>query len=349
MFVFLIAASIMLGKSPQSTTGTHGNHLPALLQTHPGLAEVVTSAEDFRLQVVLGTIEKGNDGHSVLVQNGFRVDAEYFYPASAVKLFAAIAALQRLQDLGNDAGDWLDLDTRLIYRPLFPEELTEESDPTNLSGGQITVRHEIRKLFLVSDNTAFNRLYELVGQDRLANSLALAGLSEGRIVHRLSEARTPQENLMTPRIDFIGPTSSFSLPERTASPLPPAAVIPGLRVGRAYLSAGSQVDQPMHFGTKNRFSLADLQRGLCMVVRPEVDCGGHGFELADSAREVLLEALSQYPGDSTNPAYDRSRYADDHVKFFLPGLQRVIAKERLRIYNKVGQAYGFTTEGARSF
>ena len=51
----------------------------------------------------------------------------------------------------------------------------EEADESNLEGGRITVRHEIRKLFLVSDNRAFNRLYELVGRDRLAASLERSG------------------------------------------------------------------------------------------------------------------------------------------------------------------------------
>ena len=40
------------------------------------------------------------------------------------------------------------------------------------------VRHEIRKIFLVSDNEAFNRLYELVGPDGIAASLARAGITD---------------------------------------------------------------------------------------------------------------------------------------------------------------------------
>jgi hypothetical protein len=83
-----------------------------------------------------------------------------------------------------------------------------------------------------------------------------------------------------------------------------------------------------------------------MLVRPDVDCGGAGFEVESADREVMLESMSQYPRESTNPVYDPEEYPDAYVKDLLPGLERVIPKERLRIYNKTGQAYGFSIENA---
>ena len=47
-----------------------------------------------------------------------------------------------------------------------------------------------------------------------------------------------------------------------------------------------------------------------------------------------------------DPVYDPDEYPDDYVKFLLSGLERVLPRERFRIYNKIGQAYGFTTENA---
>lgn len=318
----------------------------SILHSHPGLTAVVDSAAGHRLQVVLGLVESGDGGRPVLVQRGFRLGAEYFYPASAVKLFAAVAALERLAELRRETGLPLGADTPLVFHPLFPGEAREEADPSNLDGGRITVRHEIRKLFLVSDNEAFNRLYELVGGDRLATSLARAGLGDARIVHRLEEARTPEENRRAPRIDFVGDGFSYTLPEREAPPLPPPPPIRGIEVGRVHLEAGERVEAPFDFSLKNRFPLADLQRGLCMVVRPDVDCGGHGFALGHDDRALLLGAMSQYPRESANPAYDPAEYPDSWGKYLLPGLARVVPNESLRIYNKVGQAYGFTVENA---
>jgi hypothetical protein len=330
----------------RAASENEGQLAATVLGSHPGLATIVNAAEDFRLQLVLGWIEAGSAGRPTLRQSGFRVGAEYFYPASTVKLFAAVAALQRLQALRAKTNLPLDADTGLVFRPLFADQQLEQEDPDNIADGRITVRQQIREIFLVSDNDAFNRLYELVGQDRLAASLRRAGLEEARIVHRLDVARSPAENRRAPQIDFIGESFRYSSPERTAPALPEPVAIPGIVVGRGYRTSEGQIDPPMDFSHKNRIPLAELQRGLCMLVRPDVDCGGPGFDLAAADRALLLEAMVQYPGESANPVYDPAEYPDDYVKFLLPGLERVVPKARQRIYNKVGQAYGFTTENA---
>ena len=78
----------------------------------------------------------------------------------------------------------------------------------------------------------------------------------------------------------------------------------------------------------------------------EVDAGGGGFRLSARQRSLLLVAMRQYPRESENPVYDPEEYPDDWVKLLLPGLERVLDKERLRIYNKVGRAYGFSVENS---
>lgn len=320
--------------------------LGSILAT-PALAPVVAKAETYRLQVLLGTIEEDANGRSSLKQVAFRADAEYFYPASSVKLFAAIAALERLSQLRSETQLDLTVDTPLVYHQQFEETAPVEQDETNLENQAITLHHEIRKLFLVSDNEAFNRLYEFVGQDRLNESLARAGMPNARIVHRLAEPRSAEENRSTPRIDFSTDNGVlFSLPSILSQPLPEIPPIAGLEVGKGYLSGDKRVDRPMDFSTKNRVSLHDLQKGLCKLVRPDVDCGdGGAFDLSPEHRALLLQSMSQFPRESANPVYPVADYPDAYVKYLLPGLEK-IARGRFRIYNKIGQAYGFTTENA---
>lgn len=319
----------------------------SILQSDPALSAVVRAAPRYRLQAVLGLIETGSDGRPVLVQQGFRLGAEYFYPASSVKLFAAVAALEKLETLRRETGLNLTPNTALVYEPLFAGETIEDSDPSNLEGGTITVAQEIRKIFLVSNNQAFNHLYELVGQDGLAQTLRQAGLPEARIVHRLSESRTAEENRRAPAIEFRdGDKTLYRLPERTAEALAPPPPMTGLEIGSAYMQGGRRVEGPMNFSGKNRVALADLQRGLCMVVRPDIDCGGAGFDLSAADREFLLRVMKEYPRQSSNPALDASEYPDDYVKSFLPGLIRALPEERLEVYSKSGEAYGFATDNA---
>jgi hypothetical protein len=329
--------------------------LYAMLASDARLEPIVRNAEKYRLLVILGMVQTGSDGRQHLVQDAFGAGDRYFYPASAVKLLAAVAALERLRELRRLTGLAIDVDTPLVYYPLFPGEERVDTDRTNVVGGKVTVRHEIRKLFLVSDNEAFNRLYELVGQDQLAALLARAGLPNARIVHRLEETRTQEENRRYPRIDFVGEDFQYSLAERSSASLPPPPPMPGLAVGTAYMSGDQRIEGPMDFSSKNRIALADLQRALCAVVLPHVDCGV-AFDLSSDDRVLLMDAMHALPRESENPVYPESEYPDEYVKYFLPGLRRVfgsrleaaptLGADRIDEYNKIGQAYGFTTENA---
>jgi len=313
----------------------------------PTLTSFARRAAELRLQIVVGRLEDGPEGRPTLRQTTWRADAEYFYPASAIKTFGAIAALETLAELRAEIGLPLDRDTPLAYHPLFEGETLEQEDPSHLADGTITVGHEIRKLAIVSDNEAFNKLYELAGQDGIARSLRRVGLTAPRIVHRLSEPRSAEENRRLPRIDFTGSSFRHTLPERTSDPLEPPPPMPGLLVGSAYIAGDERVDGPMDFSGKNRMSLVDLQRGLCKLLRPDADCGGGGsFAIGEDDRAFLLAAMTEYPRESADPRFDPAEYADDWGKRLLPGLLRVGPQERWRIVNKTGEAYGFSIENA---
>lgn len=321
--------------------------LQQALQSEPALKRVLDDAEEYRLQIVLGLLENNAEGRPELRQYVFRAGAEYFYPASSVKMFAAIAAAQEIERLRASTGQEFSLDTPLVYHPLFADDVLEESDADNMDGGTITVRQQIREIFYVSDNQAFNYLYELAGQDGIMRTLEAAGLDDVRIVHRLEEFRTPEENRQYPRIDFTAADFSYTRDQRQSLPLSAMPPVRRIEVGQRYYADGELVDKPMDFSVKNYIALRDLQRGLCKLVRPEVDCaGGAAFELSDDVRSTMLEAMSQYPQQSRNPRYDAKEYPDDYVKGLLPGVARVIPREQVRIFNKTGQAYGFSIENA---
>lgn len=299
------------------------------------VASVVDDAEEHRVQVLLGRIEPSDAG-TRLVREGFRLDAEYFYPASAIKLCAAVVALEELNRLAREAGGGIDVDTPVR---IFP--LDGVGNPVDT-----TVRAEIRKLFLVSDNDAFNRLFDLVGRDRLNERMRELGLESIRIAHRLSVRLPEALQRVAPRVEFEREAGVFTLPERPARPLPEAPAPPRSRVGSAYIADGEPIAAPMDFTDKNRASLRDLQDLLALVVRPDLMPPDRSLAITADQRALLLEAMTRYPGDSPDPIYDRARYPDDHGKFLLPGLERVVPKQRLRIANKVGMAYGFTIENA---
>ena len=97
----LVSIACTSSPKPGATALEPAESMREILESHSRLAPVTARAAELRLQAVLGTIEPGPDGSSRLVQHGFRLGAEYFYPASTVKLFAAVAALERLGEIAH--------------------------------------------------------------------------------------------------------------------------------------------------------------------------------------------------------------------------------------------------------
>lgn len=320
-------------------------------------SRVLADPETFKLQILIAEVEAPESGPPRLVRHGLRVGAEYFYPASTIKLCAAIAAVQQAERLSASPGPnatpamEFSLDTPLRFEPLSSDEPVRELDPTNIADGpakgRITLGHEIRKLFIVSDNEAFNRLFDFVGRDALNTMMWDAGLASVRIRHRLSVARTEAQNAIAPEIVLARTESVVTrIPRRTSTlPIPPNRGSE-LLVGVAHMAGGQRVEAPLDFADKNEISLVHLQDCLVKLVRPDVRLTSPPFRLSDKHRDFLLEAMRQTPRESENPRYDPEAYPDDYTKFLLPGIRRVAGGDRLEIRGKIGLAYGFVTENS---
>ena len=308
------------------------------------MAKVLAEASDLRAQVLVGEVVM-QDGKPALAMHGWRADAQYFYPASTVKLFGAVAALERMRELQRKAAPTLNVDTPLAFYGSRRGGAMLTNDTDNLASGKLTLRHLVRESLIVSDNESFNRLFEFTGHDRLNERMWRAGLPSTRISHRLSIKMSILENRRTPTIELRMPEGVVRLAEETGKlELANVDDREGVLIGKGRMEGDDLVPGPMSFIAKNRVTLRDLQVGLARVVRTDLPFEGEPFDLGEEERALLLEALSQYPGDSQDPRWDRAKYPDDYVKFFLPGVMRVIPKEHVRIYNKVGLAYGFVID-----
>jgi hypothetical protein len=112
----------------------------------------------------------------------------YFYPASMVKLPAAVLALEKLNDL---AVPGLTRDTALRIAAGTAAQTAVERDPSK-ADGLPSIAHYIEKIFLVSDNDAFNRLYEFLGQKDINERLWRHGFTDARMLRRLEAGSVPR-------------------------------------------------------------------------------------------------------------------------------------------------------------
>ena len=101
----------------------------------------------------------------------------------------------------------------------------------------------------------------------------------------------------------------------------------------------------MDFSAKNFISLGDMQLMLKRILFPEVFTPEDRFELNEMDYEFLYKYMSMLPLESSSPKYDSSYY-DSYVKFFMFGDKIDAMPGNIRIFNKVGDAYGFLIDNA---
>jgi len=315
--------------------------LEALLRADDRCASIVERAHEHRLQVMVAVPSVAKDGRVTLQRSSFGDTQRYFYPASAIKLCGAVAALQHLNDYNRKRGTELGFDSRLVIEPRFDGDVRVEADASNVVDQVLTVRHALRKLLIVSDNQAYNHCMDLCGLDNLNRAMWSAGFSSTRLWHRLSESRTLAENRQTRTVRV----DSVEFPAREAPIELRNDAFRDLQIGDGYMSRGRKVDGPMSFEDNNAISLLDLQDLLVEVVRPEIDTGKRGFpEISVSQRSFFVKTMCELPRQSRNPVYDDVE--DHYCKFIWRGVSQVVPSQHLRVYNKVGRAYGFSIENA---
>jgi hypothetical protein len=319
--------------------------LARILQSQPERFRIALDpalAAGHRVQILVSFVER--NGQTVtLERHGFRVGAEYFYPASAIKLCAAVAALGTLRGL-IATGHRVGLDSPLVFHPLLPGERADAvaADPAS----RITLGRLLRHTLIVSSNDAFNRLYDFAGPEALHQAMWSAGLRDTFLLHRLSVRRSEDENRMAPRIDVETGARVVTIPARTSALALAPGPLPGLDVGRAYVEAGRVVESPMSFARKNRMSLVDLQNLMIMVMRPDVELGLPGLALHRKDRAFLQRALRDAPAESRDPVFPPEDHDILRFKPVLGGLTRVAPISRWAVWNKAGTAYGFRIENA---
>src|ERR1700709_2798019 len=143
--------------------------LKNLLQSHPDLFEhILNHPTHNEIQILYTQIDR--DEHNVphFKSYSYRLNANhYFYPASTVKLPTAIFALEKLNEL-NIKG--FDRHATMITDSAFAGQ-TKVTKDSSSKNGLPSMDNYIKKILLVSDNDAYNRLYEFIGREKINTKL----------------------------------------------------------------------------------------------------------------------------------------------------------------------------------
>lgn len=339
----LLFLVIVIGYSCTKTT-THLDPLHRILLENDSLRAVVEHPAH-RVQIIYTQIDRDINNQASFKSYYYNLDTNtYFYPASTVKLPAALLALEKLQEL-NLAN--VDANSTFLTGAATPPQTAVRFDSSS-ANYLPSIAHYIKKIFLVSDNDAYNRLYEFLGQDYIQQKLLEKGFTRSRIIHRLSVSGFDTlGNRLTNPIQLLQDAEvRYEQAEQYGNAYPEWDLEEQIQ-GKAYTTnEGELIEAPFDFSYKNYMSLLDLHDILKSVMLPEAVSPQQRFQLSQADYDFLYEYMAKLPRESDYPAYPDLADWDDYVKFLLFGSSKKRIPEYIRVYNKVGDAYGYLTDAA---
>lgn len=326
---------------------SEANILKRLLSSQPKYFDtLLNNAEKHEIQIIYTQINRDEQNKPSFQTFTFGLDSSrYFYPASMVKFPVALLALEKLNQLKING---LDKDTPLhIKAARDPQE--EVKKDTTSPNGLASIGHYIKKIFLVSNNDAFNRLYEFLGQQYINQTLTQKGYKDIQITHRLANSDFDEEsNRYTNPIEFFQDEYViYQQPEVYNDSIIPPLNLKNLKKGRAYINKDrKKVAEPFDFSRRNFMSLATMHQILQATIFPESVPPSLRFQLTEDDYNFLYKCMSMLPRESKHPQYKEDYHQDSFVKFILYGDSKDTIPPNIRIFNKVGLAYGFLTDNA---
>lgn len=301
---------------------------------------VLQHPEEYRYQIIYTEINRDKNNRPTFRNYYLNVDSlAYFNPASTVKLPLAILSLEKLHALrqhGVDMETPMQFDSsRTWHRPLYGDSTSPNGLPT--------VAHFIRKALLVSDNDAYNRMYQFVGQQETNRRLQKMGYPDLRITRQFMSL-TPEQNRYTNPIRFVREDKSPIWQQPEAYNPDPFDFSHINKMGKGYLNAKDcLVNEPIDFTFANNLTVAQLQGILQAVMFPRDVPANRRFNLDQKDLDFLYRYLSQYPSESDDPKYDTAKFYNSYVKFFFRDESHAMPPQ-VRVFNKVGWAYGCLTD-----
>ena len=251
----------------------------------------------------------------------------------------AILSLQKFNELHIDG---VNKYTSMQFDSAYPhqeKELYDSTSETNLP----SIANFIKKAFLISDNDAYNRMYEFVGQKTINEDLHNKGYNDMRITRQFM-GFTEDENRHTNPINFLDKNGKVIYNQPVQYNADSFDFSHEVKMGKGHFdSHDSLINEPIDFTKANNVSLQDYQQILQSVLFPQSVPANKRFNLTKEDYAFLKQYLSQFPSETNYPKYDTTEYYDSYVKFFFRDSTHKMPPY-VRVFNKVGWAYGFLTD-----
>jgi hypothetical protein len=306
------------------------------------LKGILEKPDTYRFQLIYTKINRDKKNHPNFEHYTYRLNKEeYFNPASMVKMPLAFLALEKLNRMKKSG---VNKYTPMLTDSIMGSQTKVLSDSTS-ANGLPSIDHYIKKVFVVSDNDAYNRLYEFLGQQYINERLWQMGYKDTRITRRFVRMNEEQNRHTNPirfkkdgEIIYEQP-AAYSKAKFDFSKK--------ILIGNAHYDRDEKlINFPMDFTTHNNAPLQNLQQILLAALFPASVAKEKRFNLKKDDYKMLYRYMSQLPFESKHPNYDTTEFFDSYTKFFMFRAEKAKIPSHIRVFNKTGWSYGFLTDVA---
>ena len=324
MYKYLLASFCFLLLSCSSTT----NPIELIIKKRePQLKPIYKNKENHNLQILYTKVVRDSLGMPSFIQYDYKVDSDqYFYPASTMKLPIVALTLQKINELRN-TGINITVESKILL--LSADQITTET----------TFKDLISKVFLVSDNSASNILINFLGYNYFNQQMREKGLNTIVLNHKFNPDPYVKTDwkIYTLDRDLISKDETQETIEHNN--------LDNLLQGKFQILNGEKVATPFNFKTKNKASLRDLDGVMKRIIYPDLFQEQDRINLSDQDYNFLRYWMSRFTFEDIGIEYQKdSQYFDSYNKFFIYGDSTNTIDRKIRIYNKVGVAYGALTD-----
>lgn len=278
--------------------------------------KILDDPEQYEVQALLTEIRRDDKGNLTFISSGYGVDRKmYFFPASVIKMAVAALTLQKLGQI----------------------EAADRKCLLSVAGysANNSVEEYIKRMLRQSDNAAYNKLYDFLGQEYINDTLHEMGYPDCQIIRRFASDTSAAQDRTTSAVKLTRGSSvvysQSSLTNKNALTLKGRDDISGLLRGHSRItSSGQKINSPKEFFDWNFMPIEDMQGILKSIVFPFSTEPSARFAISEDDRAFLLDCMR---GEGTGK------------KYFIYGDQGEV-DPKIEIYNKTGTGYGNILDNA---
>lgn len=322
------------------------NVLDSLTNKYPDL---ISSPDKYRFKIIFSEIDRKGEEIS-LETVGFRANSkEYLYPASIVKLPTALIALEQYNNLSKQF-PLISMNSSIKF--VKDKGCLPTMNQVKIGNRMMNASLDVlfKQMFAVSDNDAYNRVFDFCGQQILNQRLKQLNFSNGKIIRKFVLNCSLDQNRISDSMVFLGKRSERLFTRPTLVNLDTIKIDTTFKLGLAYEGFDKKVvTKPFDFSRQNNLDLLDIHKTLQGLMFPKSK-EAHHFSITPEQRKYVLSNLGKYP-DEYGLSYNALEFFPTYKKYLFFGRDPKLnylsdTLQRFRSFNIVGVSFGCVIDAA---